>query len=57
MDGTENDLLWDEEDDIPLAQFTGNGDQEDIENLDVYDDMLTAEEWELLFGGNEEDED
>ena len=50
MDGTEDDMLWESDCD------DGDGEDEPAEP-DVYDDQLTAEQWQDLFGDSDEGED
>ena len=51
MDGTEDEILWEETEEIPTTPV----DDED-EDEGVYADHLTSEEWQNLFG-NSDDED
>lgn len=45
MDGTEDDMLWEEDDDIP----TSSVEQDIIPEEDPYDDNLNGEEWDFVF--------
>ena len=51
MDGTEDDLLWEEEEETATAQ------NDDDKAEGPYDDMITAEEWDQLFGLTDDKED
>ena len=50
MDGTEDDLLWEEEEETATAQ------NDDDEAEGPYDNMITAEEWDELFGQTDDEE-
>ena len=49
MDGTEDEILWEEAEDVPTTPV----DDED-EDDGVYADHLTSEEWQNLFGDNDD---
>ena len=51
LDGTEDDILWEEigEQSTEL--------EEEMEENDIYDDSVTATEFERLFGDSDGDED
>ena len=51
MYGTEDDLHWQEDDeDVVTREAITNQDEDETELENPYDDMVTAEEWEKLFG-------
>ena len=52
-DGTEDDMLWEEEGSV---QDEESEDQES-EDEDAYDDRLTEEEWQNLFGTSDDEND
>ena len=52
-DGTEDDMLWEEEATNPDKKSV---DQES-EDEDMNDDRLTEEEWQNLFGTSDDEED
>ena len=45
MDGMEDDMLWEEDDDIP----TSSVEQDIIPEEDTYNDNLNGEEWDFVF--------
>ena len=53
-DGTEDDMLWEEEE--GSVQDEESEDQES-EDEDAYDDRLTEEEWQNLFGTSDDEND
>ena len=52
IDGTGNDILWEE--DANPEQESKNGDSEDE---DVYDDQLTEEQWPSLFEESDDEDE
>ena len=52
IDGTEDDILWEE--DANPEQESENGDSEDE---DLYDDQLTEEQWRSLFGESDDEDE
>ena len=52
IDGTEDDILWEE--DANPEQESENGDSQDE---DVYDDQLTEEQWRSLFGESDDEDE
>jgi len=52
IDGTENDLLWEEEEET----FTAEEENED-EDEDPYDNQLTQEEWRNLFSESDDEDE
>ena len=51
MDGTEDEILWEETEDVPTTSV----DEED-EDEGLYADHLTSEEWQNLFGDSDDEE-
>ena len=51
MDGTEDEILWEETEDVPTTPV----DDED-EDGEVYADHLTSEEWLNLFGDSDDED-
>ena len=52
MDGTEDDLLWQEDnEDVVTREAIINQDEDETELENPYNDMATAEEWDMLFRG------
>ena len=51
MDGTEDEILWEETEDVPTTPV----DDED-EDGKVYADHLTSEEWQNLFGDSDDED-
>ena len=49
LDGTEDDLVWEEEEDSSQV--------EEEPDCDVYDDRITAEQWQELFGESDDEEE
>ena len=49
LDGTEDDLVWEEEEDSSQV--------EEEPNCDVYDDRITPEQWQELFGESDDEEE
>ena len=49
LDGTEDDLVWEEEEDSSQV--------EEEPNCDVYDDRITPEQWQELFGESHDEEE
>ena len=49
LDGTEDDLVWEEEEDSSQV--------EEEPDCDVYDDMITPEQWQELFGESDDEEE
>ena len=49
LDGTEDDLVWEEEEDSSHVEEEPNG--------DVYDDRITPEQWQELFGESDDEEE
>lgn len=48
LDGTEDDMIWEDDDNIPLSEFQpASVDEED----DPYDDLIGPADWDNLFGG------
>ena len=45
MDGKDDDMLWEEDDDIP----TSSVEQDIITEEDPYNDNLNGEEWDFVF--------
>ena len=45
MDGTEDDMLWEEDDDIPSSSV----EHDIIPEEDPYNDHLNGEEWDFMF--------
>ena len=57
MDGTEDDLLWQEDDeDVVTREAVINQDKDETELENPYDDMVTAEEWDMLFRESDDEE-
>ena len=52
MDGTEDEILWEEIEDVPTTPV----DDEDEDEGGVYADHLTSEEWQNLFGNSDDEE-
>ena len=48
LDGTEDDLVWEEEEDLSQV--------EEEPDCDVYDDRITPEQWQELFGESDDEE-
>ena len=48
LDGTEDDLVWEEEEDSSQV--------EEEPDCDVYDDRITPEQWQELFGESDDEE-
>ena len=49
LDGTEDDLVWEEEEDSSQV--------EDEPDCDVYDDRITPKQWQELFGESDDEEE
>ena len=49
LDGTEDDLVWEEEEDSSQV--------EEEPNCNVYDDRITPEQWQELFGESDDEEE
>ena len=49
LDGTEDDLVWEEEEDSSQV--------EEEPDCDVYDDRITLEQWQELFGESDDEEE
>ena len=49
LDGTEDDLVWEEEEDSSQVE-------EELD-CDVYDDRITPEQWQELFGESDDEEE
>ena len=49
LDGTEDDLVWEEEEDSSQV--------EEEPNCDVYNDRITPEQWQELFGESDDEEE
>ena len=49
LDGTEDDLVWEEEEDSSQV--------EEDPDCDVYDDRITPEQWQELFGESDDEEE
>ena len=49
LDGTEDDLVWEEEEDSSQV--------EEEHDCDVYDDRITPEQWQELFGESDDEEE
>ena len=49
QDGTEDDLVWEEEEDSSQV--------EEEPDCDVYDDRITPEQWQELFGESDDEEE
>ena len=49
LDGTEDDLVWEEEEDSFQV--------EEEPDCDVYDDRITPEQWQELFGESDDEEE
>ena len=49
LDGTEDDLVWEEEEDSSHV--------EEEPNCDVYDDRITPKQWQELFGESDDEEE
>ena len=49
IDGTEDEILWDDEED--------DEEEEMEEECDIYDDKLTEDQWHDLFGESDEEEE
>ena len=49
LDGTEDDLVWEEEEDSSQV--------EEEPDCDVYDDRITPEQWQELFGESNDEEE
>ena len=49
LDGTEDDMIWDDDDNIPLSEI-----QTPVEEYDddPYDDLIGSGDWEDLFRGD-----
>ena len=48
-DGTKDDLVWEEEEDSSQV--------EEEPDYDVYDDRITPEQWQELFGESDDEEE
>ena len=51
MDGTEDEILWEETEDVPTTPV----DDEDEDDR-VYADHLTSEEWQNLFDDSDDED-
>lgn len=51
IDGTEDDILWEEE-----ANPEQESEDDESEDEDVYDDKLTEEQWRSLFGESDDED-
>lgn len=51
IDGTEDDILWEEE-----ANPKQGSEDDESEDEDVYDDKLTEEQWRSLFGESDDED-
>ena len=49
LDGTEDDLVWEEEEDSSQV--------EEEPDCNVYDDRITPEQWQELFGESDDEEE
>ena len=49
LDGTEDDLVWEEEEDSSQV--------EEEPDCDVHDDRITPEQWQELFGESDDEEE
>ena len=49
LDGTEDDLVWEEEEDSSQV--------EEEPDCDVYDDRITPKQWQELFGESDDEEE
>ena len=49
LDGTEDDMVWDDDDNIPLSEFQS---QVEEVNDDLYNDLIIMGDWEDLFEGD-----
>ena len=49
LDGTEDDLVWEEEEDSSQV--------EEEPDCDVYNDRITPEQWQELFGESDDEEE
>ena len=49
LDGTKDDLVWEEEEDSSQV--------EEEPDCDVYDDRITPEQWQELFGESDDEEE
>ena len=57
MDGTEDDLLWQEDnEDVVTREAIINQDEDETELENPYNDMATAEEWDMLFEESDDKE-
>ena len=56
-DGTEDDMLWEEEEEEEATIPDEESVDQESEDEDVYDDRLTEEEWQNLFGTSDDEED
>ena len=52
-DGTEDDMLWEEEGSVPDEE----SEDRESEDEDAYDDCLTEELWQNLFGMSDDEDD
>ena len=52
IDGTDDDLLWEEEEETCTAEKENQDEDED-----PYDDQLTEEEWQNLFGESDDEDE
>ena len=53
MDGTEDDVLWDNDSDIEAGASLDDGTATD---MDPYDDMVPADVWDEVFGDDDNDD-
>ena len=57
MDGTGDDLLWQEDDeDVVTRETIINQDEDETELENPYDDIVTTEEWDMLFRESDDEE-
>ena len=52
MDGTKDDQLWES-----LSDYEDSDSREEPMEPDIYDDQLTVEQWQDLFGDSDDGED
>ena len=54
INGTEDDILWEEEEEANPEQESEDDESEDE---DLYDDKLTGEQWRSLFGESDDEDE
>lgn len=57
IDGSEDEILWEDEEEQSTASIVAVDEDEEMEAEDVYDDRLTEEQWRNLFGDSDDEEE